>query len=178
MLIENERLMRTHGLIDGVWSRLWHRLSGAVVGYGYRPSLALVWLAGFLVLGAAWFDAAYEDGAMVPNDTRVLLSDGWTACETLRAFGGGREKDETVTACWLRSGKGIDYQRFQPLTYAADAFLPIVNLHQEPAWIPQPERATHWLTRQSRIFLWLYIAIGWALTALAVAGFTGLVKRD
>ena len=29
-----------------------------------------------------------------------------------------------------------------------------------------------------RAYLWLHIAMGWALTLLAVAGFSGLIKQD
>ncbi|GAA0235327.1 hypothetical protein GCM10010492_37840 [Saccharothrix mutabilis subsp. mutabilis] len=31
------------------WGRLWHRVTGATVGYGYRPAMALVWLLGTLL---------------------------------------------------------------------------------------------------------------------------------
>ncbi|GAB3009885.1 hypothetical protein [Saccharothrix stipae] len=30
------------------WGRVWHRITGATVGYGYRPAVALVWLLGTL----------------------------------------------------------------------------------------------------------------------------------
>ncbi|MCS7481458.1 hypothetical protein ACFFQW_22845 [Umezawaea endophytica] len=30
------------------WGRLWHRVTGATVGYGYRPAIALLWLAATL----------------------------------------------------------------------------------------------------------------------------------
>ncbi|SFP66976.1 hypothetical protein SAMN05421810_10345 [Amycolatopsis arida] len=35
----------------GFWGRLWHRVTGLTVGYGYRPGLALLWLLG-AVLGS------------------------------------------------------------------------------------------------------------------------------
>ncbi|MFI5591153.1 hypothetical protein ACIA5G_39305 [Amycolatopsis sp. NPDC051758] len=35
------------------WGRLWHRVTGATVGYGYRPATALLWLLGTLALSIA-----------------------------------------------------------------------------------------------------------------------------
>ncbi len=32
------------------WGRVWHRVTGATVGYGYRPALALLWLLGTLLV--------------------------------------------------------------------------------------------------------------------------------
>ena len=34
------------------WGRTWHRITGATVGYGYRPAIALVWLLGTLAVAA------------------------------------------------------------------------------------------------------------------------------
>lgn len=59
VLVEKQRL-RYRALAAG--SRflgpgvlLWSWLQRLMVGYGYRPARALVWLIAFLVLGAAWF---------------------------------------------------------------------------------------------------------------------------
>jgi hypothetical protein len=74
-------------------------------------------------------------------------------------------------------------QPFRPLVYSLDAVLPIVDLHQASRWLPDPAaRCTvssvgypcgEWL----RVYLWVHILVGWSLTSLAVAGFTGLVRR-
>ncbi|ONI90229.1 hypothetical protein ALI22I_12970 [Saccharothrix sp. ALI-22-I] len=32
------------------WGRVWHRITGATVGYGYRPAVALLWLLGTLAV--------------------------------------------------------------------------------------------------------------------------------
>jgi hypothetical protein len=53
--------------------------------------------------------------------------------------------------------------------------VPIINLRQAENW--RPDGYAHWG--------WAYIAVGWtatglgwAFTTLAVAGYTGLVRRD
>lgn len=175
--IEKQRQLRKLGLIAW-WVRPFHWLFGVTVGYGYRPALALLWLAAFVTAGALWFGHVYETGAVVPNNAVVLRSDEWVNCQTLSAFGGVRAKNESITKCWLQTGAGRDYPRFQAGVYALDTFVPFVNLGQETAWTPQPERAADIWGKGARLYLWLHILSGWALTALAVAGFTGLVKKD
>jgi hypothetical protein len=58
---------------------------------------------------------------------------------------------------------------FQPLVYALDTLLPVVNLHQEDNWIPRG--GAQW-------WAWSSILVGWVLTTTAVAAFTGVIKRD
>ena len=77
-----------------------------------------------------------------------------------------------------RKNAGKDFTRFQPIVYSLDTFIPIVDLHQETNWIPQPERGKSWVGRWARFYLWVHIAFGWILTTVAVAGFTGLIKKD
>jgi hypothetical protein len=57
----------------------------------------------------------------------------------------------------------------QPVAYAADAFLPIVDLGQTDEWKP-----TGWV----RWVDWSVILLGWSLTTLFVAGFTRIVRNE
>jgi hypothetical protein len=56
------------------------------------------------------------------------------------------------------------------LGYSLDAFLPIIDLHQEDGWSPHE---TGWKT-----YLWLHIALGWLVTTLAVVAVTAVVRRE
>lgn len=47
--LARQRDLLRRGELD-FWGALWHRITGLTVGYGYRPSLALLWWAGALVL--------------------------------------------------------------------------------------------------------------------------------
>jgi hypothetical protein len=58
---------------------------------------------------------------------------------------------------------------FHALVYTLDVLLPVVDLGQEKAWVPQGW-AQHWS--------WFFMAAGWFLTTAAVAGLTGIFKRD
>ena len=69
-----------------------------------------------------------------------------------------------------------DFQPFNPVIYAIDSFVPLVNLHQEPNWIPHP-KSEGWASF-ARLYLWLHIAIGWVITAVFAASVTNMVKKD
>lgn len=58
---------------------------------------------------------------------------------------------------------------YSAIGYSADAFLPIVDLHQESQRSP--------LELEWNVVLWIHIGLGWILTTLGVAGVTGLVTR-
>jgi hypothetical protein len=58
---------------------------------------------------------------------------------------------------------------FNPLVYTLDVLLPIVNLGQQDAWIPEgsAQRWSWWLT-----------GAGWLLTTAVVAGITSVLKKE
>jgi hypothetical protein len=79
---------------------------------------------------------------------------------------------------WAGSAKGwmpADYPPFHPVLYAADVFLPIIDFHQKGYWEPNESKPGGALLKIVEVF---YILAGWILTTLAVAGFTGLVKKE
>jgi hypothetical protein len=57
----------------------------------------------------------------------------------------------------------------QPVAYAADTFLPVVDLDQTDRWVP-----TGWM----RWTEWIVILLGWSLTTIFVAGFTRIVRTE
>jgi hypothetical protein len=65
--------------------------------------------------------------------------------------------------------KPEELQHFNPLVYALDVLLPIVNLGQEGGWVPH---------RFAAVAFWLLALAGWVLTTAVVAALTGLIKRD
>ena len=79
------------------------------------------------------------------------------------------------------------YEEFHPLLYSLDVFLPFVNLHQEQYWWPDAKASGsfpvfgHRLRmsgRALRYYLWLQVIAGWLLSAIFVAGVTGLLRND
>jgi hypothetical protein len=68
-----------------------------------------------------------------------------------------------------------------------DVFLPFVNLHQEHYWLPDADargacvifgRAISVRGSVLRYYLWLQVIAGWLLSAIFIAGITGLIRND
>jgi len=160
VFMEKEKDLRKYGDL-GPWARAWNWILWATIGYGYRVrrgAAAIVllgvlffWLGNRADLLSPTFPSPAEAGA--PSEKRL---------------------DET----------------FCPWVYSLDTFLPIVDLHQEGRWLPNrgggdvvtifwPDRYIG-ITWGKLLFIWFWFEIGagWLLTTLALAGLTGLIRRD
>ena len=64
--------------------------------------------------------------------------------------------------------------------YSVDTFVPLIDLHQSKYWLPNAKRGNKLLGLHIggllRLYLWIHIVMGWALTTLLVVGLTGLVR--
>lgn len=146
--------------------RLWLLILKYSAGYGYET-----WRAGVFVLifvAYAWivFERAYHEGHMAPAKERIYTQSCYTKnveCDKWRT---------DIKLKWTYKTLNLpeDYPQFTPLTYAIDTLIPFVDLHQESYWLP-----TH---LGYKIYLWVHIIFGWVLATIAVAGFTGLIKKD
>jgi hypothetical protein len=137
------------------------RLSGdflrATIGYGHRPLLAFNW--SILV---------------------VLI--GWVVVMMGKRAG-------VMRLTWPENSPPPTTDQFNglhPLLYSLDVFLPFVNLHQEHYWWPdegskgQCTFAGRTITIRGsslRLYLWMQIIAGWLLSAIFVAGITGLIRN-
>jgi hypothetical protein len=115
--------------------------------------------------GLPWQRAAGRRvlGAVVGHGYRPWLAGAWGVA-IIAAFA-------LVVSHWsgdFVSAKGVTGSP-QPVAYAADTFLPIIDLGQASDWT-----ATHWL----RWVDWSVILLGWALTTIFVAGFTRIVRSE
>ena len=191
VLIEKERRQREArrdrlrargriGVADVLAVRDW--ILGVTVHFGHRPlhalwSLALVWLIGTIV-----FFAASDLNAVKPNSTFVLRSPEWVACAPgYRPFddrlqNAVRNDGRSQLACYLDQPEAQGYPVFNAGLYSLDTLLPIVSLEMQDYWIPDETQVPEGTL--ARWYLWLHIGAGWALSLLAVAGFSGLVKSD
>src|SRR5262249_58188017 len=79
------------------------------------------------------------------------------------------------------------YENLHPFLYSLDVFLPFVNLHQEHYWWPDSETSGQcalfgYQLRLNgslvRYYLWLQVISGWLLSAILVAGLTGLMRSN
>lgn len=139
-------------------ARLWGHFLRLTIGYGHAPLRAVVWSLAVVVLGWSVVLIASRAGVMRPT---------WP---------------ETPPAA-----ADSDYEPLHPLLYSLDVFLPFVNLHQEHYWWPKPGASGDCklmgITIRCRgsvvrLYLWLQIIAGWLLSAIFLAGVTGLLRND
>jgi hypothetical protein len=148
-------------------------LLSVTIAYGRRPLRALGWLAGFWLFGALLFGIAAGQGAFKPNNAFVLRSAEWVDCAPQT---GARNTGTSQLTCFRDQPEAASYPAFNAWVYSADTLLPIVALEMQEFWIPDETQGMR--GRATRGFLWLQIMAGWALSLLAVAGFSGLVRSD
>ncbi|MEM9048765.1 MAG: hypothetical protein AAGC92_08600 [Pseudomonadota bacterium] len=143
-------------------------LLGTTVRYGRQPFLAFAWLLGFWLLGLIVFQTAQNQGALKPNNAFVLRAPEWVGCAGTQAY-------PTQYDCFRAQPQAVSYPRFNAAIYSLDTLLPIVALEMQEFWIPDED---HPFGYWARIYLWVQIGLGWALSLLAVAGFSGLIRSD
>src|SRR5215472_2093085 len=142
----------------GIPGRVWGAFLHYTIGYGHRPMLTIMWSALVVLLGWGLVRIGSRAGVMrrtYPENAPSPAADR--------------------------------YEDLYPLLYSLDVFLPFVNLHQEHYWWPDGS-ATGELTMLGgrvpihgsllRSYLWLQIIAGWILSAIFVAGVTGLIRGD
>jgi hypothetical protein len=137
------------------------RLSGdflrATIGYGHRPLLAFNWSILIVLIGWVVVMMGKRAGVMRltwPENTPPPSTD--------------------------------HFNGLHPLLYSLDVFLPFVDLHQEHYWWPDEgskgecKFAGRTITIRGsslRLYLWMQIIAGWLLSAIFVAGITGLIRN-
>jgi hypothetical protein len=138
--------------------RAWARLLKITVGYGHKPLRTVMW-------------------------SLVVIVMGWLMV-TLGARAG------VMRATWPDSPPVSDaaaYEKLHPLLYSLDVFLPFVNLHQERYWWPNADAHGECVVMKRRIklsgavlryYLWMQVIAGWLLSAIFVAGVTGLMRSE
>ncbi len=148
--------------------RAWSLMMQYTIGFGYVPLRALWWIAGFVGLGTILFGWGYRMRIITPTE-------------------------EAAYREFVASGDAPPhYPVFNPLVYSLENFLPVVELHQDKYWRPNPRhRVSGRATRSGeprdpssvpsrllRWYLWLHILAGWTITPLLFAGLSGLVRPD
>jgi hypothetical protein len=131
-------------------AKIWDWFLGQTLDYGYRPAKVILLIIPIILLGYAVFARAYQLQLMAPTGGPVTYMDA--------------------------AGQATEYYpRFIPWAYSVDVFLPIVDLHQESAWLPNNNspigQAFEW-------YLYAHIGLGWLFTTLFVAGVSGLIRNE
>lgn len=142
----------------GLSGRLWGAFLNTTIGYGYQPLRAIVWSFAIVVFGSLVVGIGKRAGIMRfkwPEDTPPPPGDPTAG--------------------------------LHPMLYSLDVFVPFVNLHQESYWWPDETASGECVILGQRVpiqgsvlryYLWLQIVAGWLLSAIFVAGVSGLVRSD
>ncbi len=185
ILIEKERLQRAArrkrlfatrsllGILLFLWFGFWDWVVKWTVRYGRQPLTAFLWLFLVWLLGWAVFAWAAGQGDLKPNLPQTQVHPAWVECAE---YGARRwASHATQVECFRAQPEGKSYPHFNALFYSADTLFPVVSLEMQSYWIPDDTKPLGMLARW---YLWAHIIAGWALTLLAVAGFSGLIKTD
>lgn len=167
-----------NGLNFWHWGWVFFRkaLWGPLVGYGYKPGNALVYLFALVILGGIIYGQAAKRGIMTPTHPLIFKEaraggsiPAWCA-ENWVHF-----PDENCT-----SAMPSEYSEFEPFIYAADVALPVVNFRMELDWAPRVvftdgtrDNFGWWV----RTYEWFLIAAGWILSLLFVSAVGGSIRK-
>lgn len=154
------------------------------VRYGRQPLLALLWLILFWVIGTGVFALAQQSGAIKPNSPVILRSLEWTMCgleetesrympSSSQTFAGRALTGQNQLSCFLDQPEASSYPEFNSVMYSLDVLLPVLSIGQKEYWRPDSTKPNGTITLNYYFF---QSVIGWALSLLAVAGFSGLVR--
>ena len=154
------------------------------VRYGRQPLLALLWLILFWAIGTGVFAFAQRNGAIKPNSPVILRSLEWTMCgleqtesrympSSNQAFPGRALPGQNQLSCFRNQPEASSYPEFNSVMYSLDVLLPVLSIGQKEYWRPDPTKPYGPMTLNYYFF---QSVVGWALSLLAVAGFSGLVR--
>jgi hypothetical protein len=152
--------------------------------YGRQPLLAFAWLMFFWMLGAGVFHHAERIRAIMPNSPVVLRSLEWTLCglersesrfliTTRQEMNGLAAAGQAQLDCFREQFEAAGYPTFNPWMFSLETLFPILEIGQKDFWRLNSSAPGGTLVMG---FFYFQSLIGWALSLLAVAGFSGLVK--
>lgn len=189
VLFEKERLQRraarrrTRGTR---WLLLVLRdwLLRVTVGYGRQSLVVFVWLTIVWIAGGVLLQMADNRDAIRPNAVVALRSPEWLLCAAtaeermyLASVNDTRpgiaRPGQSQIACWRDQPEASGFPKFNALIFSADTILPALDTGQRAYWSPDTRDPFGRIVKQ---FTYFSTIAGWALSLLAVAGFTGLVR--
>ncbi|MFN7267993.1 MAG: hypothetical protein ACK5UA_03195 [Cereibacter sp.] len=190
VLLEKDRLwrraarLRAPSLALRLAMTLRDAILGMTIGYGRRPLRALIWLLVLGLMGWAVYVVLEREGAIRPNVSVILRSPEWVLCgvpEGEKLFlvslgtvrSGLAKPGQTQLRCFHDQPESAAYPKHNALMLSVDTLIPVMETGQRDFWSPDTRTP---LGRAGKSFLYFQTLAGWALSLLAVAGFSGIVK--
>ena len=120
-----------------------------LIGYGYKPFRAGLFLVMIFLLSGYLFSIAAARGDFVPAVEASHVSVSSSKCST------------------------DSYPCFSPYGYSLDSLLPVLNFQQRQFWVVDSRKAP-WI----RYWSWALNGIGWIVGLVVVAGFSNVVRKE
>lgn len=165
--------VKDHGDLFTWCSVVWRKFSGPLIGYGYRPSLAVFWMTILWLACTPIYHLAKVHGIMTPSDPLIYQAayDGRIDPEC--------RKNWTTVECgnYLPS----EHSEFYSPAYSLDVLLPIIDFRQHNDWAPRvvyDGGQRNWWGWSVRKLEWMQTAFGWLLSLLLVSSVTGIIRKD
>ncbi|MFD9081675.1 translocation/assembly module TamB domain-containing protein [Streptomyces erythrochromogenes] len=136
----------------GLLGKSGNRVFGLIFAHGYKPLRAVWWLVGVYILVFFAYLLAQQHDIVVPAKPTSALKEVPTAQDCVE-----------------------DYPCFYPAGYAVDVVIPLINVRQAENWRINGDAPWGWAWTAGT---GLATGLGWGLSTLAVAGYTGLIRRD
>jgi hypothetical protein len=147
------------GPLSQVW-KLWRWVLRLTIGHGFAPARSLIIGLPLAVALSLWLGyAAHEDMLVATDETAVTTAEG-----------APRSSD-----CDDR------YPCVQPVVYALDNLVPLVDFGQRSRWSPDlSHRGDTWFDdgRWLATATWSTSLLGWVLATLVAASFTQMIRRE
>jgi hypothetical protein len=144
----------------GTIARLWRWVLRVTIGHGFAPERALLVALPLLLVMSLWVSYGAQHDMFIPREHASASSSGVTV---------------RSSSCTRH------YPCIQPIVFALDLTVPIIDLGQRSEWaVDQGHRGKspvgdgRWLASA----MWLTNIVGWVLATLVAASFTNVVRRD
>lgn len=159
ILIAKERVRGSWAKMDWL-GKVWHKILGYTITYGYKPLKASLWIAFFVFLGTLLFGLGKSDliSQINPSISPPAFNAFIYSLDTFLPIINFQQE-----ASWTPDSSKS--------TSISIPKVDVSGLISIDAWTLNIDGS--WLLG----YLWFHIAAGWFLTTLFVVGFTGLVRR-
>ncbi len=137
------------------WGKFWNRVLDLVVGYGYEPWRAFLWMATLVIAGTLVFLRARLRSVpvMVPSDRDAYESDEETEKVALPRY----------------------YPKFNALVYSLDVIFPF-DLGQKSHWRLSQKQSGAFAYWVFEVYSLVQLLLGWVLLLVAASVPAGLIK--
>jgi hypothetical protein len=147
-----------------------------IVGYGYRPWLALIWAAAIVVMGWPVFSLAHGSKVLVYAKPVEAVGDPSAQASPAVALPNPHPQPAATPAiAGPPLASSSPNELFHPLLFSLDVFLPAPDLGQKKVWVL---KGADWAFYAYETWYIAEGVSGWALPILFTGALSGLIRRE